>query len=42
MASDTQGERTPPNLAYSYAETIVSGKCPGTTTCTARGTVSAN
>ena len=33
---------TPPNLAYSYAETIVSGKCPGTTTCTARGTVSAN
>jgi len=33
---------TPPNLAYSYAESIVSGKCPGTTTCTARGTVSAN
>ncbi len=33
---------TPPNLAYSYAETIVSGKCPGTSTCTARGTVSAN
>jgi len=33
---------TPPNLAYSYAETIISGKCPTTSTCTARGTVSAN
>jgi hypothetical protein len=33
---------TPPNLAYSYAETIISGKCPNTSTCTARGTVSAN
>jgi len=33
---------TPPNLAYSYAETIISGKCPSTSTCSARGTVSAN
>ena len=33
---------TPPNPAYSYAETIISGKCPTTSTCTARGTVSAN
>jgi hypothetical protein len=32
---------TPPNLTYSYTESIVSGKCPGTSTCTARGTVSA-
>ncbi|CAN5910160.1 hypothetical protein BH11MYX4_BH11MYX4_66720 [soil metagenome] len=32
---------TPPNLSYFYSESIVSGKCPGTTTCTARGSVSA-
>ncbi|HSO39947.1 MAG TPA: hypothetical protein VLT33_45785 [Labilithrix sp.] len=32
---------TPPNLSYFYSESIVSGKCPGTSTCTARGSVSA-
>jgi hypothetical protein len=32
---------TPPNLSYRYSETIVSGKCPGTSTCTATGGISA-
>ena len=33
---------SPPNLQYSYSESIVSGTCNGVSTCTARGSVSAN
>lgn len=32
---------TPPNLNYIYTETIISGNCPNTSTCTARGAISA-
>lgn len=33
---------SPPNLSYRYSESIVSGKCPSVSTCTASGNVTAN